>query len=229
MEIRAPLFRERESAQMVFFEYKPDGILMRLPKAQVPEGTEYLPFRTKFYQRRRVADFVRFLQGMIVSDPEGKVSPKAIWNKWVSRPAGTDIDINEEIDGMLFKDVQECFLDVFNTGDRRRGRLDGEVQRVWEGFRLATPEDELSWQPAPSATSNVPAVAAESLTQETARVDVKSAEIALEVPYDGPTRAKLRYRLDEVPIGITIYLDKEAVAATQRPTAYRVSFEPIYE
>ena len=229
------LFHVRVRGRMIFFEDKPDSILLRLPIVLLPEGLlpqdiEYVPLRTTLYRDRRFVDFLRFLLGAIVRDPDGKVSPKVIWNEWAGRPGKTEIDLDEEIAGIRFGDVQTLFIDAFDPpGERVRGRLDGDCQRVWRGFRLASRKEESLQQLAAPETPAAPAGWADSVTQDKARVDAKDGEIILEVPYDGPTRAKFRYRLDESPIGVTMYLDRDSEAGAQRPIAYKVSFEPIYE
>ena len=216
MDIRLPLHRSHDTARrsgaMAFFENKPNGILVRLPKSMISEDTVYLPFRTTVYDNPQVVEFVHFMLKVILRAPDGRVSPKTIWNERLGRPHDSTIDRSEEIDGIRFEHVQQLFIDTFNPGDRVRGRLNGDVQRVWQGYRLASPGDV----PTPQT---VPAVAPAAETHRT----------TLEVPYDATTKAKFRYRLDDTHLSLTLYLDKGSAQHCRRPKAYRITAEPIYE
>jgi len=197
---------------MAFFENKLEGILVRLPKDMISEDTDYLPFRTTVYDNPQVAKFVHFMLNVILRAPDGRVSPKAIWNERLGRPHDSTIDRSEVIDGIRFEHVQQLFIDTFNPGDRVRGRLNGEVQRVWQGYRLASPGDV----PTPQTVRTVTPAA------ETHRT-------TLEAPYHGTTKAKFRYRLDDNHLSVTLYLDKDSTQHCRRPKAYRITAEPIYE
>ena len=145
MEIRKALFYVRERGRMRFFVQWPDakpseGDLLRLARDEVGEEAELVTVSAKVYRDRRVVDFVGFLRKTVATDPDGKVSPKSVWNGWTGRPADTAVDRSEEIGGIRFSDVQDIFSAVFDAGERVRGRLDGEVQRVWRGYRLDLPD-----------------------------------------------------------------------------------------
>ena len=230
MELRLPMFRRRDrkpDRKMVFFENKPTNVLVRLPKSMVTEDTEYIPFRTILYEDPRVVEFVHFMLNVIVTASDGRVSPKAIWNEWLGRSRDCAIDRAEMKAGIRFEHVQQLFTDVFDADDRIRGRLNGEVQRVWKGFQLASAGDEHIRPPAPARAAA--AVPGRNSTQATDRPDVESDKVTLEVPYDGPTPAKFRFRLDDTPMSVTMYLDKDSVAGARRPRAYKITAEPIYE
>ena len=146
MEIRKALFYVRERGKMRFFVQWPDakpseGDLLRLARDEVSEEAELVTVSAKVYRDRRVVDFVGFLRKTVVTDPDGKVSPKSVWNAWTGLPADTAVDRSEEIGGIRFSDVQDIFSAVFDAGERVRGRLDGEVQRVWRGYRLDLPDE----------------------------------------------------------------------------------------
>ena len=136
MKIRKVLFYGRGNDRMRFFVEGPDGVLLRLARDEVDEEVELVTVTVKVYRDRRVVEFVEFLRKVVVKDPDGKVSPKSVWNGWTGRPAGKGIDRCEEIAGVRFSDVQDIFSAVFDVGERVRSRLDGEVQRVWRGYRL---------------------------------------------------------------------------------------------
>ncbi|MYC05580.1 MAG: hypothetical protein F4X57_00085 [Chloroflexi bacterium] len=214
---------------MAFFENEPTGVLLRLPESMVTEDTEYIPFRTTLYEDPRVVEFVNFMLHVIVSATDGKVSPKSIWNEWLGRPQDSAIDRAEMKAGISFEHVQQLFTDVFDAGDRVRGRLNGEVQRVWEGFMLIPPRAEYTLRPAPAGTPATTAVPGRNLREDTDKADAESDKITLEVLYDGPTPAKFRYRFDDALMSVTMYLDKGSVAEPRRPRAYRITAEPIYE
>ena len=146
MEIRKALFFGRENSRMKFFVEWPgarerDGALLRLPVDEVDGEAELATVTVKVYRDRRISEFVDFLRNTVVTDPDGKVSPRSIWNGWAGRPADTEIDRDEEVAGIRFDDVQELFSAVFDAGERVRGRLDGNVQRVWLGYRLDPPDE----------------------------------------------------------------------------------------
>ena len=145
MEIQKALFYRREYGKMKFFVEDaaegPEGALLRLTRDEVGDEAELVTVSAKVYRDRGVVDFVGFLRKAIVTDPDAKVSPKSVWNAWTGRPADTAVDRSEEIGGIRFSDVQDIFSAVFDAGERVRGRLDGEVQRVWRGYRLHLPDE----------------------------------------------------------------------------------------
>ena len=141
MEIRKLLLYGRENDTMRFFVEGPAGALLRLARDGVDEEAELVTVTVKVYRDRRVVDFVNFLREVVVTAPDGKVSPKSIWNAWTGRPADTEINRDEESAGIRFSDVQDLFSAAFDAGERVRGRLDKDVQRVWRGYRLDLPNE----------------------------------------------------------------------------------------
>ena len=96
MEIRKALFYVRERGKMRFFVQWPDakpseGDLLRLARDEVSEEAELVTVSAKVYRDRRVVDFVGFLRKAVVTDPNGKVSPKSVWNAWTGLPADTAV------------------------------------------------------------------------------------------------------------------------------------------
>ena len=121
---------------------KDEGTDSRAWIRDVGEEAVLVTVNTKIYRDRGVVEFVSFLRKAVVTDPNGKVSPKSVWNAWAGRSADIAVDHSEEIGGIRFSDVQDIFSAVFDAGERVRGRLDGGVQRVWRGYRLEVPD---SW------------------------------------------------------------------------------------
>ena len=115
------------------------------PGAWIPDVGEEAELGTvigKVCRERDQAVFVDFLRKAVVTDPNGKVSPKSIWNAWTGQTPDKAVDYSKEIGGIRFREVQGIFIVVFDAEERLHARLDGGIQRVWRGYRLEVPD---SW------------------------------------------------------------------------------------
>ena len=219
MEIRSPLWRVRENLRMAFFENETTGILLRIPKHLLRGDTTYLPLRTVAYPTREVENFIRFLRESIVEDPAGKLSAAVIWNRWAERQ-GIDPAVGiEEIAGIRFDEVKEHFRDCFNAGDLERRQLDGRVQRVWVGYRMAADDEERA------ATTTVSSQPASEATEDTAVEDA----LTIRATFDGTTKRNLRYQLEGDGVRGSIYIDREDGGDTARPAGLEITVRRIFE
>ena len=228
MDIRVPLWRGRETETTVFFLHEPSGIQARLPKSVVGDHVKFLPFRTTIYPDGQAAEFTRFLLDVIAEEAGGRVSPREIWREWLIQNGRSRADGAGCVAGIRSGDVKDLFLDVFNAGERMRGRLDGSVQRVWQGYALVPRRNDPPRAPAGARLPVVTAASQDGLTQETTGADACDAGLTVEVPYEAATSNRFRYRLDGTPFRLSLYLDKDSAPA-RPPPAYRVTLEPVYE
>lgn len=211
MEMRVSLWYRSDTHKNLFFFEDPDngtGFMLRAPRERVPAGLSYLPLRTEMDPSGATEAFVRFLLGSIVRSQDGRVSATKIWESWAKLHGADSGD--DEISGIVFRDVGTHFRDCFGPLDLVRLRLDGRSQRVWPGYELAA-EGEVA---APQATQNTEA--------EEERVDIF-------IPFESETRGPHRYRAREGPLSVTAYLDKDSVQDGRRPVGFRATFEPVYE
>ena len=123
-----------------FFEDPPRlGVMVRVPKGRLPEGTTFLSVTLVVDPSGGAQDFIEFVRDAVRPASDGRVSRPKLWSAWADRH---DTDpASREIAGVHWKDVPELFRIAFDAGDLVRKRLNGESSRVWYGYELVPDDD----------------------------------------------------------------------------------------
>ena len=76
-----------------------------------------------------------FLDTAVVKDPDGRLTSGQLWEAWA---AHTDSDpAADPIEGVRRQQIGRSFRERHRVPPATRARVDGRVQRVWVGWRLA--------------------------------------------------------------------------------------------
>ena len=123
-----------------------EGFLVRAPRGRLPDGIEVIAARLLVDTTGAVQRFMEFLQQSVRRVPGGRLSRRKIWMAWAEM--NNSDSSSREIGGVFWSEVPELFRTVFDAGDLGWQRLDGDPQRVWEGFEIseaaAAPPEETS-------------------------------------------------------------------------------------
>ena len=139
IEVRVPLWREdqRSNLKSVFYLEKPKNsksILLRVPRDHALAESDVIAVAFLADRSGAARSFMEFLRDCVRPAAGGRVSVGKIWTAWsdLHRADSTAA----EIAGVLRRDVPILFRTTFNAGPQGRGRIDGRVHRVWNGFEL---------------------------------------------------------------------------------------------
>lgn len=132
--------RQELQVNEFFFEGPLEGgVMVRVPKGRLPEGTTFLCVTLVVDPSGGAQEFIEFAQDAVRRAPAGRVSRPKLWSAWAVRH---DADpSSREIARVHWKDVPELFRIAFDAGDLVRKRLDGDSSRVWYGYELVPDDD----------------------------------------------------------------------------------------